>query len=196
MAGRGGHSGGDAAQSDPESRVIHGTPRRPGQLAGRVERSEIIAVRTGLEGYCFAPPIPRAQSSAFPRRAPTWGTAHSLRPRRRAGTGAGTAGVRLLRLAKPLPHLQARQQADITWCAADALLGDAGCLAGGRKFGPLACQGLSRPVLVVHAGLHRLINGKTSRRGHVQFAAPIDIECRHPVSHGDDELRTQGDHGN
>jgi hypothetical protein len=39
-----------------------------------------------------------------------------------------------------------------------------------------------------------LIDGKSGRRSQVEFAAPGNVEYRHPIGDGDHKLRTQDDH--
>src|SRR6185295_15435559 len=92
-------------------------------------------------------------------------------------------------LTDPLTHLQARQQTDVTWRAADALLRGAACPAWRGEFRPLACELPLCFLFIVHAALCRLVNGKAGGGGDVELATPRNVEFWHPVGHRDDQLR-------
>jgi hypothetical protein len=91
-------------------------------------------------------------------------------------------------------ELEACQQTDVTWCAANALLRGATCPAWRREFRPLASELLPRFPFVTDAALCRLIDGEAGGGGNVELATPGDIELRHSVSHRHHKLRTQHDH--
>jgi hypothetical protein len=96
--------------------------------------------------------------------------------------------------SRPLTHLEACPQADVTRRATDALLRGAACPAWRGEFRPLAGEQPLRSLFIAHAGLGRLINGKAGGGGDVELAAPGNVEFRHSVRHRNDQLRTQNDH--
>src|SRR6185295_19938448 len=97
-------------------------------------------------------------------------------------------------LTDPLTHLQAGQQTDVTWRAADALLRGAACPAWRGEFRPLACELPLRFLFIIHAALHRLVDGEAGGGGDVELATPRNVEVRNAVRHRDDQLRTHHDH--
>src|SRR4029453_1734754 len=98
------------------------------------------------------------------------------------------------RLTRPLPHLQARQQTDVAWRAADALLRGAACPAWRREFRPLACELPLGFFFIVHAALDALGNGEAGSSRDIELATPRNVEVRHAVCHRNDHLRAQNDH--
>src|SRR5215218_5187668 len=86
-------------------------------------------------------------------------------------------------LARPLVHLQASLQADIARRAANAFERGALDFTCRGEFRPLAPEFLTRPLLVVHAGLHGLIYGKSGGGGNVELAIACNIVRRNTVSH-------------
>jgi hypothetical protein len=49
-------------------------------------------------------------------------------------------------------------------------------------------------LFIIHAILYRLLDSEPSRGGSIKLATPRNIELRHLVSHGNDQLQTQNDH--
>src|SRR6185436_7661452 len=86
-------------------------------------------------------------------------------------------------LTGPLTHLQAGQQTDVTWRAADALLRGAACPAWRGEFRPLACELPLRFLFIVQAALDRLVNGEAGSSRDIELATPRNVEVRHAVCH-------------
>jgi hypothetical protein len=55
----------------------------------------------------------------------------------------------------------------------------------------LGSELLLRPFFIVNAGLLRLSIGKSARRSQVEFTAPGNIEYRHAIGDGDDQLNSR-----
>src|SRR5436853_6369317 len=84
-------------------------------------------------------------------------------------------------LSRPLNHLEARQQTNITRRATDAFIGNTARPAWGREFRPLACELLPRFLFIIHAILQRLIDSQAGGGGGIELATPRDIKLRHSV---------------
>jgi hypothetical protein len=97
-------------------------------------------------------------------------------------------------LPGPLTELEACLQTDVTWRATNAFLRGATGSAWSGKFRPLARELLPRLLFIIHAALYRLIDGEPGSRRNVEFATAGNIELRHLVGYGNDQLRIQNYH--
>src|ERR1700745_3823802 len=92
-------------------------------------------------------------------------------------------------LPHPLPHLETSLQTNVTRRVANAPLRDTACPAWRGESQPLTRELPLGPLFVIHAALQGLINREARGRRNIELAAPSDIELRHTVSHGHDQLR-------
>jgi hypothetical protein len=95
-------------------------------------------------------------------------------------------------LSRPLIHLQARQQADVT--RRNVFVANTACSVCCREFRPLACELLPRSLLIPDTTLQWLTDRQPSRGGNIELAIPRNIELRHSVGHCHDQMRTHDDH--
>lgn len=94
-------------------------------------------------------------------------------------------------LSRPFIHLQTCQQADVT--RRNVFVGNTARSVCSGEFRPLACELLSRSLLISYTIFQWLTDRQPSRGGNIELAIPRNIELRHSVGRCDDQLRAHDD---